>query len=232
MKIAICMLVLIGAVVAEPPVPSNHYLPASHGNGIGYANGNGFGTPSSQYGAPLTGNVNGFAAPSAQYGAPSNGYHGLTNGNNGPAYHANGARSNGFKGLTTAIIRPNSQYGAPQRPAAQYGAPSTVYNGGYQEQIYRSRIIMKFAVCLFALTAAVVAEPPVPNNLYLPANHGAPSSNYGAPSNGGGQRPSSQYGAPNTQYGTANGGEQSGNGGGYLKSNGYGNRNGNGGYNY
>lgn len=69
-------------------------------------------------------------------------------------------------------------------------------------------LLLQVAICLLALVAVVVAEPPVPSNQYLPSNQYGPpnfggqtdailrpSSQYGAP-----QRPSSQYGAPGGGY--------------------------------
>lgn len=70
-QVSICLLALVASALAEPPVPSNQYL------------------PSNQYAAP------GFGG-----------------------------------GHTDAIIRPNSQYGAPSRPSSSYGAPSGGYDDG------------------------------------------------------------------------------------------------------
>lgn len=55
-----------------------------------------------------------YLPPSAQYGAPSR--------------PSSNYGSPGFGGQTTAILKPNAQYGAP---SSQYGAPG--FGGGYNE---------------------------------------------------------------------------------------------------
>lgn len=83
----------------------------------------------------------------------------------------------------------------------------------------------KVCLCLFALLAVTLAEPPVPSQQYLPQNFGPPSSSYGPPGAGGhtdaifrgsgGGRPGSQYGAPrpSSQYGPPGHGGAGGAGG-------------------
>ncbi|CAH0546794.1 unnamed protein product [Brassicogethes aeneus] len=63
MKVAVFVIATLAVVLAEPPAPSNQYIPS---NQYGPPNGNGGGAPNNQYGAP--------AQTQAIYGPPNGGY--------------------------------------------------------------------------------------------------------------------------------------------------------------
>lgn len=131
-------LCLVSLAVCEPPVPSNQYLPAN----------NGFGSPSSAYGAPAPNSQYGTPnAPSQQYGAPNGGLNGGSaqrpSSNYGAPARTPSSSYGAPNAVTAAIIQPNSQYGVPNAGSAgysaggdngyNYGNAGNGGNGGYDD---------------------------------------------------------------------------------------------------
>lgn len=109
LQACICLFALIALTRAEPPVPSQSYLPQS------------FGTPSTSYGAPgIRGQTDAIfrsgGGPSAQYNAPRR---------PSSQYGAPQKPSSQYGAPSSQYGAPSSQYGAP---SSEYGAPSSDYS--------------------------------------------------------------------------------------------------------
>lgn len=118
-------MVLVGAVLGEPPV--NQYLPASRttgGTGQYNVPSQQYGTPSPQYGAPsvhVGGRTGQFPGVSSQYNGPSTQY--------GTPTRQYLTPSNQIFGRTNQYSKPPTQYGNSQGRINQHSTSSGQYAG-------------------------------------------------------------------------------------------------------
>ncbi|XP_057661659.1 pro-resilin-like [Diorhabda carinulata] len=119
MKIALITLFAFALVLAEPPVPSNQYIPANTYLGPKLS------TPASTYGAPAQ--TEAILKPSSSYGPPTNTYI--------PPSNSYGPPSNTYGPPSNTYGPPSNTYGPPSNT---YGPPSNTYGppgyGGRDEE--------------------------------------------------------------------------------------------------
>ncbi|XP_022906868.2 pro-resilin-like [Onthophagus taurus] len=152
MKVFVCALICFAVVVAEPPVPSNRYLPGATFNSAVNVKGN---FPSATYGTPTQYSIPSQQYLPSQYNAPSHQTYNTPSTQYGAPTQYNQHEESQPIISSSQYVAPSTQYGVP----SQYNAPSSQYG-----------------------VPAVRSNTPSTTYGVPSAKYGVPSARYGAPS--------------------------------------------------